>query len=318
MQVGPRAQALALDLRHGVGLPFRKVTLVMEMLTGLKLSPGALVRIGERAAARCEPTAQALIQQLREAEVVHGDETGWNIVFADAKAWLWVFTAPEPKITLYLIRLSRGMEVPLELLGEEFQGTLGVDGWAGYLNLPYDKGQCIAHLLRRCRSLLEVNKQGAARFPLQVQRVLGEAVQVKALQGLADPGDYAALVEQVQGQMAGLLEGDIEQPLNHKFQKHLLNHQGELFTFLDVPLLTPSNNLAEREIRPAVVLRKVSAGNRSLEGSYVQELLTSISRTAERNGLRLAHVLPDLLRSTDPTQILPLLPVWQVPRPPPS
>lgn len=318
VQVGPRALALALDLRHGVGLPLRKVSLVLQMLTGLEVSPAALVRMGERVAARCEPTVEALVHQLRQADVVHGDETGWYVIFAPGKAWLWVFAAPEPKITVYRICLSRGIEVPLEVLGQEFVGTLGIDGWVAYLNLPYDKGQCIAHLLRRCRSLLEVNKQGAARFPQQVQRALGEALQVKALQGQIDPGDYAALVQQVQGRMAGLLQGQIQEPLNLKFQKHLLNHQHELFTFLDVPLLTPSNNLAEREIRPAVILRKVSTGNRSLEGAYVQEILTTISRTAQRNGLRLAQVLPDLLRSLDPNQILPLLPIWRAPRPPPS
>lgn len=318
VQVGPKIQALALDLRHSVGLPYRKVALVLEMLLGMTVSPGALVRQGERAAVLCEPTTQALVQQLRQADVVHADETGWHITEADSKPWLWVFTAPEPKITLYQIKLSRGIEVPLEILGDEFIGTLGVDGWAGYLNLPYDKGQCIAHLLRRCRSLLEVNKQGAARFPRQVQQVLGEAMATKALQGCVDGDDYRALVEQVQGRMAALLQGQVEQPLNLKFQRHLLNHHQELFTFLDVPALTPSNNLAEREIRPAVLLRKVSTGNRSLAGAFVQQVLTTICRTAERNGLRLAQLLPDLLRSTAPGQLLPLLPVWQPSRPPPS
>ena len=319
VQVGPRAIALATDLKHRVGIPFRKVAGVLEMLLGLRVSPGALVRIGQRVAARCEATVDGLVQQLRQADVVHADETGWYVIFADAKAWLWVFTSPEPKVTLYLIRLSRGIEVPLAVLGPEFVGTLGVDGWAGYLNLPYDKGQCIAHLLRRCRSLLEVNKQGAARFPLQVKRVLGEAVQAKALQPVLDPQDYRALVQQVQGNMAALLQGRVEQVLNRKFQKHLLTHQHELFTFLDVPALTPSNNLAEREIRPAVVLRKISAGNRSLEGAWVHECLASICRTAERNGLQLANLLPDLLKSTDPNYLLPLLPIWQTPpRPAPS
>src|SRR5579872_45492 len=292
-QIGPRAISLALDLKHRVGLPFRKVVGVMEMLLNLRLSPGALVRMGQRVAPRCEPTLITLVEELRQADVVHGDETGWYVVFADGKAWLWVFASPEPKITLYLIRLSRGIEVPLEVLGAEFIGTLGVDGWAGYLNLPYNKGQCIAHLLRRCRSLLEVNKQGAARFPLQVKRVLGEAIEVKALQPVLSPVDYQALCAQVHGSLAALLGGRVEHPLNRKFQNHMLNHQEELLTFLDVPGLTPSNNLAEREIRPAVILRKISAGNRTWEGAYVHETLASISRTAERNGRQLAALLPD-------------------------
>jgi transposase len=157
---------------------------------------------------------------------------------------MWVFASPAPKVTLYLIRLSRGIEVPLEVLGPEFIGTLGIDGWAGYLNLPYDKGQCIAHLLRRCRSLLEVNEQGAAPFPHQVLRVLGEALQVKALQSELNVADYQERVAQVQGSLAALLGGNVAHPLNRKFLNHRLNHSNELLTFLDVPALTPSNNLA--------------------------------------------------------------------------
>jgi hypothetical protein len=318
-QVGPRAMSLALDLKHRLGIPFRKVAGVMELLLNLPLSAGALVRMGQRVAPRCEPTITRMVETLRQADVVHADETGWYVVWADSKAWLWVFASPSPKLTLYVIRLSRGIEVPLEVMGPEFIGTLGIDGWAGYLNLPYDKGQCIAHLLRRCRSLLEVNKQGAARFPHQVLRVLSEALQVKALQPELDVVDYKALVAQVHGSLAALLAGHVAYPLNRKFLNHLLTHREELLTFLEVPALTASNNLAEREIRPAVILRKISAGNRTLEGAYVHESLASICRTAERNGLRLPALLPDLLRSTDPNYVLPLLPSWQrSPRSPPS
>ena len=314
VQVGPRAVSQVLDLKHRLGIPFRKVCEILEMLGGIRVCAAALVRMGQRTAPRCEPTTQALVQQLRQADVVRGDETGWNITeVVGTKPWLWVFTAPEPKITVYVIRLSRGIEVPLEVLGEEFVGTLGVDGWAGYFNLPYDKGQCLAHLLRRCRSLLEVNKQGAARFPLLVRRLLLEACALKALAPLLDPADYLALGEQMHGALQAALESDIQQSLNLKFQKHLVRHQDELLTFLEVPGMAPSNNLAEQEIRPAVILRKISAGNRTLEGAYVHEHLASLSRTAQRNGIPLVTLLPQLLTSTDPNLILPVLPIWQLP-----
>jgi transposase len=317
VQVGPRAVSQAIDLKHRIGIPFRKVCEVLAMLGGIRICAAALVRIGQRIAPRCEPTTEALVQQLRQADVVRADETGWYITqVVDSKPWLWVFTAPEPKITVYCIRLSRGIEVPLEVLGEEFVGTLGVDGWAGYLNLPYDKGQCVAHLLRRCWSLLEVNKQGAARFPLQVNRLLGEACAIKALAPTLDPADYRALGEQMHGALRAILEADIQQPLNLKFQKHMVRHQDELLTFLEVPGMDPSNNLAEQEIRPAVVLRKISAGNRTLEGAYVHEHLASLSRTAQRNGIPFVTLLPQLLTSTDPNLILPVLPIWQIPPPP--
>lgn len=317
VQIGPRAISQALDLKHRIGIPFRKVTEVLQMLSGVGVSPGALVRMGQRVAPKCEPTTAALVEQLRQADVVRADETGWYITQVEAtKPWLWVFTAPEPKITVYQIRLSRGIEVPLEVLGDQFVGTLGVDGWAGYLNLPYDKGQCVAHLVRRCRSLQEVNKQGAARFPLQVLRLLGEACALKALEPHLERTDYVALSEQMQGAMSAVLEADVQQPLNLKLQNHMRRHRDELLTFLDVPGMAPSNNLAEQEIRPAVVLRKISAGNRTLEGAYVHEHLATLCRTAQRNGIPFVSLLPQLLTSTDPNFILPVLPIWQSPPPP--
>jgi hypothetical protein len=317
VQMGPRAISQALDLKHRVGIPLRKVGQVLQQLGGLGLSAGGLVRIGQRVAPRCEPTVEALVAELRQADIVRGDETGWYITEVQVlKPWLWVFTSPQPKITVYKIRLSRGIEVPLEVLGEEFTGTLGIDGWAGYLNLPYDKSQCLAHLLRRCRSLLEVNKQGAARFPLQVRRVLTEACLLKELEPELKQTDYVALCEQMQGALAAVLEADITQPLNQKMQNHMRRHQHELLTFLEVPGMDPSNNLAEQEIRPAVVLRKISAGNRSLEGAYVHEQLASVCRTAQRNGIPFVEILPQLLTSTDPHFILPVLPNWKPSSPP--
>ncbi|MGH9658115.1 MAG: IS66 family transposase, partial [Bryobacteraceae bacterium] len=97
---------------------------------------------------------------------------------------------------------------------------------------------------------------------------------------------------------------------NRRLARHLRNHHDELFTFLDVPLLAPTNNLAEQEIRPAVVIRKISAGNRTDPGAHVHEVLASLSRTAERNDLRLPDLLPSLLRSTDADFVLPVLPTW--------
>lgn len=309
VQVGPRALALGVDLKHRVGVPYEKVSGVFYLFFGVTICAATWVRAGKRIAARMEPTYQALVETTRKSQVVHGDETGWYITEAAKKAWLWVFAVPEPKITLYAIRLSRGGEVAEEILGKDFAGVLGVDGWAGYLRLACRKGQCNGHLLRRAGELLEVQTRGAARFPLGVERVILDAIGAKRLRGDLPPVHYSALCEQVRAEMQVLLDGRIEDPSNRRFAQHLRNHQDELLTFLDIPGLAPTNNLAEQEIRPAVVVRKISAGNRTLDGAHVHEIAASVSRTAMRNDQCLVELLPDLLRS--PTAyVLPLLPGW--------
>src|SRR5262249_44763017 len=87
--------------------------------------------------------------------IVHADETGWRI--SRLNAWLWVFSSAT--LTVYAIRTSRGHEVPEEILGKEFDGLLIVDGWSAYDVLGCDKGRCNAHVLRRCKDLIE---QGAS------------------------------------------------------------------------------------------------------------------------------------------------------------
>jgi len=317
VQLGPRLLALAVDLHHRVGVTMRKVAGVFELFFGLYLCAATIARAAQRIARRCAPTHRALIAEARRAAVVHADETGWYITEASRKAWLWVFAVPEPRITLYAIRLSRGGDVPLEILGVDFAGVLGVDGWAGYVNLDCRKGQCAAHLLRRCAELLEVQKQGAARFAHAVQRVLLAAMAVKHLHGELPPEDFAACCDQVRGELGLVLAGRIAEPANRRFLKHLHNHADELLTFLDVPLLEPTNNLGEREIRPAVVMRKVSTGNRTEPGARAHEVIASLSRTAERNGRRFVDLLPPLLRSPEADRIMAVLPAWDAPPGPP-
>lgn len=315
VQIGPRAWSLAVDLKHRIGAPYRKVVEVFALAIGLCFTAGALVRAEKRIAARCEPTYQALVHVVRKAAVVHSDETGWYITSAAKKAWLWVFAASRPRITIFAIRLSRGVDVVEEILGADFAGVLGVDGWAGYIGMACRKGQCGSHLLRRCSELLLVQKQGAARFPHAVRRLLVAGMRLKALSTTMPERPYRAQRNEIVAGMARLLRGHVVEPLNLRFLKHLRRHEDEIFTYLDVPDLPPTNNLAEQEIRPAVVVRKISCGNRSDDGAHVHEVLATVSRTAERNGLSLPALLPAVLCSSDEDAVMPLIDALEPPMP---
>lgn len=106
-------------------------------------------------------------------------------------------------------------------------------------------------------------------------------------------------------QFAALLEPEQSDPDNRRFRKHLQAHQAEVLAFLHDPAIAPTNSLAEREIRPAVLVRKVSAGNRTEAGAHAHEVLASITRTAERCGVRFTDLLPALLRSPGPVILTP-------------
>jgi hypothetical protein len=316
VQIGPQLVSLAVDLHYRVGVTFRKVSGVFALMFGLVFSAAAWARAARRVSRRLEPTCLSLVTAVRQSSVVHIDETGWYITWAGSKKpWLHVFAVPAMGITLYAVRMSRGREVALEILGSDFHGVIGIDGWAAYIKLPWRKGQCNGHFLRRCAESLEVQKGGAARFPLAVQRLLLAGMEVKRLLPMLSPDDEAALVDQMRGELHELLTGRIKEPANLRFANHLRRHEDEVFTHLEVPELAATNNEAEREIRPAVVVRKISAGNRTPAGAHDHEVIASVGRTAERNGLLLPMLLPGLLCNPDPAAILPVLDGWPMPPP---
>jgi len=186
--------------------------------------------------------AEQLVVAARQAPVTYLDETGWYVAMVRGKkAWLHVLSAPALGITLFAIRFSRGREVAEEILGDSYPGVSVVDGWAAYMHLPWRKGQCHAHLLRRCAELLEVQTRGAARFPLAVERLLLTGMEVKGLLPAMAEEDRAALGDQIRGEMRQLLEGQIEEPANLRFANHLRSHEEELFTYLDVEAVEPTN-----------------------------------------------------------------------------
>lgn len=127
-QVGPHVVALAAALKHGFGVPYRKVAGVLGAHFGVRVTAGALVVAEHRLAARAEPAYQALVRGVRQSAVVHVDETGWRI--GGQGAWLWVFCTRQ--VTVYAIRQSRGAAVVQELLGVRFAGVLTSDCFLAY------------------------------------------------------------------------------------------------------------------------------------------------------------------------------------------
>jgi transposase len=306
--LGPQVLAVSIDLKERVGVPYRKVVQVLMLCFHFQVSAGALARAGKRIAKHCEPTYEALIEYLRRSAVVHADETGWYIANATKKAWLWVFATPEG-VTIYAIRLSRGGDVPSAILGATFDGRLVVDGWSVYPSLGCPLAQCNAHLLRRCAEMLEAQRGEAALFPQQVKDFLKHAIQLGRARELTIEvwGErfWQRAVRETEQQFANLLEPAQSDPNNRRLRKHLKAHQNEVLVFLHDPAVAPTNSLAEREIRPAVLMRKVSAGNRTEAGAHTHEVLASITRTAERSGARFTDLLPELLRSPGPVVLAP-------------
>ena len=95
---------------------------------------------------------------------------------------------------------------------------------------------------------------------------------------------FASRRNRLQTRLNRLVNGPWEQKHARRLVKRLRRHRDELPTFLDVSGVPADNNYAEREIRPAVVMRKNSYGNGSGEGALTQSVLMSVFRTLKRRG----------------------------------
>lgn len=296
VQLGPRVLGLAAELKHGMGIPYRKIERLFSAGFGLEVSPGGLARGGQRLARQGKPTYQQLIQVLRASAVVNADETSWKI--GGEKAWLWVFT--NQMATVYTIDPTRAHEVAERILGKTFEGVLGSDCLPTYDPLPYRKQKCLGHLLNRCGKIALLESEAAVTFSQKVAPLLRRAIQLKARKAEMSPHGYRVARGKIEAALDRLLAHESRDPEVAKLIKLLTKQRRHLLTFLYVDEVDATNNISEQRLRPAVIVRKISAGNRSDAGSETHEVLTSIIQTCRQQKRDFLDVATELLRNPQP------------------
>lgn len=310
-QLGPDLQALIAMMKDKYGLSYGDIQGLLDEAFGISVSRGGAAQVVLRVAERHEPAYEAIQQIVRRSDLVYPDETGWKI--AGLLQWLWVFVTPTA--TLCVIRPSRGHDVPEAVMGADYDGRMGHDGWS-----PYDffkkatHQQCLEHLLRRAEALRERATRGAVRFPRKVSEFLGDALALRDRrnEGVIRPHGLAVARGRLEKRLDRLLEGKFSHPGNHKFQKHLARHRGQILTFLYDPDIEATNWPAEQAVRPLVVNRKVFGGNRTAAGGHAQEILGSVFATLTKRAVDTLSFLSRIIclpADQRPRRIHQLLPV---------
>jgi hypothetical protein len=132
VQLGPGAIALAADLNKAKGLSMRKTCAILRDCFKLQLSPGGLSQALDRLAVKVKPQYDAIATELRQAPVLHSDETSWWV--GGPGWWLWVFTALH--FTFYVVAQSRGRDLLKDVLRKRLQRRPG-QRLSGYLRRRY-------------------------------------------------------------------------------------------------------------------------------------------------------------------------------------
>ena len=300
---GPVILTMAAELKHRLGVPYRKICDFFATYYDLEVCPATCVRAEQRLAELALPTYNLLLDALRQAHVVHADETGWRI--GRLNAWLWVFSSKDT--TIYVIRHSRGSDVPEDILGSGFDGYLVVDGLKTYDVFEVAKGRCNAHLLRRCKELVETVPTAEQQHVQALSDLIRKAIALAQRRPEIAPEIYTRRVEKCEASLDAWLDNlplgcspDLDRLANH-----VASHRGEWLVFLHDSEVPPTNNHAEQMLRPAVITRKVGGCNKTLLGALVHGILASVMVTCKRRGHRFLDLAKRLWHSEEP-QAIPL------------
>ncbi len=286
-RIGVRIAALVVYLRTKLRLPIRQIREYLRTLHTLELSIGELVELTHTVRRALQPEMDTLLREVQASAVAHGDETGWRENGQNGYVWGFMSWDPQP-VTYFVYHQSRASRVPQGILGLHFQGHLISDFYGGYNVIRGPHQRCWVHLLRDVHAL----KETYAELP----DVLSWAQRVRELydegktwlQHHPVPTDAAC-----QEKYADLLARAcaLSQPyalVDHPCQtlaKRILRHQDELFQYVRHPGVPSDNNPAERALRPWVIMRKISGGSRSHEGSKTRLTLFSLVSTWAARGL---------------------------------
>ena len=275
VHLGPRALALALDLNKAKGLSLRKTQAVLSDHFGLRLSPGGLARAAQRVGRKLTPAYDALVSQVRSSQVVHADETSWWV--GGPGWWLWVFTTPTT--TLYVVDQHRGRAVVIEMLTSHYPGVLVSDCLSTYDDATEHQQKCYYHHFQAIREAREAHPQGGIGYLDQVTALLRTALLLKNLQADAESVRFQTCLRTLEARAQTLLSPPRPQPQEETVRRRLYKQRDHLFTFLRHELVPATNNQAERQLRPAVIARKISCGNKTKTGARAWQVLSSLAAT---------------------------------------
>ena len=298
--IGPNAKAFAVYLKYKIKVSDRDIVDLFYRTFGLKVDPSSIGGFRNQLAKAGLPLYSELLEALKESSYINADETGWKL--DGINHWLWKFT--NKKVSITHIDRSRGSGVVEDILGKKYDGVLISDFLSVYNKIDAKaKQKCIVHLKR---DLIKISKRYSGdksilRYIKKLEDLLNDAADLKQdyVDKIISKKDYAAGRKEL---VNCLKDFSFPHPLKGPLltlSKRLVKYKDSLFTFLYYMDVPSHNNHAEQQIRPDVLFRKITFGNRSPKGIANHSILQSIIQTARLNGIDCPKILKEILSGKD-------------------
>lgn len=238
----------------------------------LDVGYGVLIKALHKLAFLLKEVPDNLVQDYCKALVKHADETGWRNDGQNGYAWLFA----TPLISIFRFRKTRSAKVVKEVLGDKpLRGTLVVDRYAAYNKAPCQIQYCYAHLLRDIEKLgkeFPDNKE-IETFVKKTAPLMAEAMHLRSLS--IDKKTFFTRAANTKAQLIKYMQQEANHPGIQKIQDIFRENNHRLYHWADNRSIPAENNLAERELRPLVIARKISFGSHSDAGAKTREILMS-------------------------------------------
>ncbi len=288
----------------------RGITQIMGTVFNLDISLGAICRILDRVSLACAPETEHIRENVARAHALNIDETGWKS--AGSPRWLWVFVSSAA--VLFRAASSRASKVLQSVLGESFSGVITSDDHSAY-NKYHKSGVrqlCWAHLIRKLKALKDGRASPDAY--LFARHMLNE---VGTLFSYWHAFKESGCTREELWQASALIRGRMKSSCLRYRQSSdkdvrtraasFLKNWDILFTFLRIEGIEPTNNAAERAIRPAVQWRKICFGNQSCDGERFTERILTVTRTCQMRQKNAFQFLTHLMTASFRRESLPSL-----------
>jgi regulator of replication initiation timing len=267
-------------LRYVMNLPDNKIVTLLNDIYDAKVSEGTIVDYLKRAAQIFGAEYERIKKQMKELKTCHYDDTGQRV--NDMNRWLWVFISNEAM--LYYTSKSRSKKVVIEILGDGYDGVTVQDFYPSYDKAPGMKQKCWSHLITDAKDMTEKKKPppGAKEFLEGLQQIYKDAKEAVKRLGTEEErsGVYVAFVDRLKSFASkGWQHYEVR-----RLARRALKYNGELFTFILMPGIEPTNNCAERALRPCVVQNKIWGCHRTEDGAKNRDVLMSVMGTMKLQG----------------------------------
>jgi transposase len=261
---------------------------ILREMTGIAITQSAITQDAlKQAEGPVGAAYQELRRQVRHSPVTYTDDTGWRV--GGDGAYLMAFDTDQQ--TVYQIRTQHGNEQVREVIPNDYTGTLVTDRFSSYEAeelAGVEQHKCLSDLIRNVVEVVESKTGRAKAFGSELKALLQNANELWRQQRAAPVSGFAHQAEHIEQDLTYLLRPRrLRDPDNQRLLDGIgLQHDRQrVLNFLYNPEVEPTNNRAERALRPAVIARKVSHCSKNERGAEAFAAFTSVARTAVKKGV---------------------------------